>query len=419
MLTEDTFTKTILKRILPLILIILLVSASAAQARSEEAAAKKILFFCHYSKTVLYEGETVYAEYTLVNTGNVPLKSARFEDSALDYVSAIFSLAPGEEKSISVSRSPTKETDEKPRARFVFEGSDKIHDLIAQDASLSFGSDHVIITVTPEKDTLTLRERAFLTITVTNEGPFRYDSCLLESDVFGRVTDFPVVLMPGAEITRTLETKHLTETAQGAFTLTARNESGDKTTFSSDEISLAVLPGEAKLPAVSVIANEVPGAPFTITVTGSDKALRNVRLTEKNLGLIKEIAYLAANAETVLAPDLDINEGESCTFKIEWTEEGEAKTASAQPVSAAFSTHTDTPSGIAGYTNRAFYAIVHAQGLSGVILYGCLTGISLILILSVIHRLYRRRRAKREAREALGSTNRFTPVRPREGKKEK
>lgn len=383
------------------------------------SALPQIVFSCHIPRSAAYAGEVVSAEYYIKNTGAVEIRSAVIEDSAFSFVSEPFDLKPGEEKLIPCTAPLTKDVISAPRVGYVSAESGTRYVSYAGNNALRIASDLIQITVTPENALVSSGERTKITVKAENGSLLSYSDVTLTEATLGRIVSFPPVLPAQKSISHTFETPLLLEDTRYSFTLTMREAGGSVKTFTANDVTLRVQPTEARAPEFSVRADESDRAPFTFTVRGASRALTNVQLSEKRLGEIKLFTYLPANSVTAFSPELDVAADSEYVFTLEWEEDGEKLTKTLPPVRALSDTGVESGGGISQHANYAFYAIVHATGLSDAILYGSIAFIAVLISLTLGLRILKKRRRRREVQEALGRTNKFAPVRPRDLDKEK
>lgn len=383
------------------------------------SALPEVVFSCHIPRSAAYEGEPVSAEYYMKNTGGVGILNAVIEDTAFSFVSAPFDLLPGEEKLVPCVSILSKSVTSAPRVSYLSQESGTRYVSYAGSSAVTIASDAIEFSAAPENAYLPAGERATLTVSVRNNGSLRYTDLRLTEPVLGEIIDFPSVLDAHQHITHTLETPALSADTFFQFTLSLQEAGGSILTLSADNTAVAVLSAQPHGPEFTVSANPAGDAPFTFTLRGASAALSNVRLLEKDLGEIKVFSHLSANDTITYSPLIPVNREDEYVFTLEWSQDGQTHTIMSSPVHALLDTGIKDATGVSQHANYAFFAIVHATGLSDIILYGSIIFIVLLISLTVGLRVLKKRRLKRDIQETLGRTNKFAPVRPRDAEKEK
>lgn len=392
-------------------------TSSAAVCRV--SALPEIDFSCHIPRCAAYEGETVTAEYYIKNTGSVGISDAVVRDSAFSFVSEPFALQPGEEKFISCACPLLKDVISAPSISYLSAQSATLYVSYASANALYVAEDAVTFTVEPQSTSLTSGESARFLIKIENNGLLSYSELKLTEPSLGEIIGLTPVLYASDAVSFSLETPALTGNRQYFFSLSLRESGGSVKVFEAQPVSVSVAPAQTAAPAFAVRANNSDVTPFTFTLrTASDSAL-NARIIEKRLGEIKRFSRLPANSAVEFSPELTVSAGAEYVFTLEWEDAGQTQAITHAPVQALRDTPPRSEAAVSQHANYAFYAIVHASGLSDGILFGSIAFIAVLILLTVCRRIIKKRRLKRDAQETLGRTNKFAPVRPRDTEKEK
>ncbi|MBQ5769578.1 MAG: hypothetical protein IIW08_00205, partial [Clostridia bacterium] len=188
--------------------------------------------------------------------------------------------------------------------------------------------------------------------------------------------------------------------------------------FIAGEMNISVLEEEKSTPLISVFTNSEGTSPFLITITGANRDIKNVRLCEKTIGEIKTFLVIKAGSETAYSPILSVNKGEAFEFSLFWDENGETNTVTATPVISRIASVRDAETGLTDASHASLYTMVNATHLPKIVLIACFTLLFIALSALITVKSVQRKKRRQQAREQLGRTNKFSPIRTRDTEKE-
>ena len=368
-------------------------------------------------KSAVYPGEIVEMEYRLVNAGAIGIENAVISDASCAFSSESFSLAPGEEKRINFMTSFSENVISAPRANFVSALSKNPYVVHAPSAAIHVTNDSLSFSVEPETVLVGYGERAHFSVTVKNNGLLTYGNPSLSAGGLGLIKTPNVTLRPQESFTLQVETPPVTGESVYPIQLSMREAGGTERTFNVGEMKVSVSETPARSPMINVSANEQGEIPFTIRINGANRNLKNVRLSEKNLGEIKTFLTLEADTETAFSPVMNANRGEAYEFMLSWEENGEAFSVSAAPAISRISFLEDAKGGLTEASHASLYAIVNATELPRLALGGCVLLIVLVFALVILSQIFKAKK-RRQTRDTVSRTSKFAPVRARDTEKE-
>lgn len=369
-------------------------------------------------KTALYPGESTQAEYRLKNTGLIAAENAVVTDQAFGFTSPAVTLAPGEEKVFVAYYALSESAISSPRANFTSEESKNPYVVHAPSVALHVTEDNLSFNVEPETVSVKYGDRAHFSVAVKNNGLLSYKNLSVTAENIGVFPVENAYLKPGETVTVHVETPPVTFSGTYSLQVSMRETSGSERTFSAGAMNISVLEEEARTPLISVTANSEGGAPFMITVTGANRDLKNVRLSEKTLGDVKTFLVIKAESETAFSPAVSVSKGEAYEFSLSWEENGEIRTVSATPVISRITSARDAETSLTDAAHASLYAMVNATHLPKIVLIACLAVLFAALTAFIIVKSVQAKKRRRQAREQLGRTSKFAPIRTRDTEKE-
>ncbi len=369
-------------------------------------------------KTALYSGESTQAEYCLKNTGSVAAENAVVTDQAFGFTSPAVTLAPGEEKVFVAGFAFSESAISSPRVDFVSEESKNPYVVHAPSVALHVTEDNLSFAIEPDTVSVKYGDRAHFSVTVKNNGLLSYKNLSVTAENLGVFPVNNAYLKPGESTTIHIETPPVTSSGSYSVQVGMRETGGSERSFSAGEMTISVIEEENRTPLISVLANSEGSEPFQITVTGANRDLKNVRLSEKTLGDVKTFLVIKAGSETVFSPILSVNKGEAFEFTLSWDENGEAFSVSATPVISRITSARDAETGLTDAAHASLYAMVNATHLPKIVLTACLAVLFAALTTFIIVKSVQAKKRRRQAREQLGRTSKFAPIRTRDTEKE-
>lgn len=370
------------------------------------------------SKTALYEGETSEAEYRLINTGTVEIQNAVIIDAAFAFASEAFTLLPGEEKVFKAVSQFSESAISSPRADFVSGESQNPYVVHAPSTALHVTNDNLSITLDPSSISVSYGGRAHFSVTVKNNSLFTYSALALSSDHLGVISDVKGQLKAGESATFHVETPPMTAQCVFPVMLTMREAGGSELSFFAGECTVNVENAPDRNPVIHASANPEGSAPFTITISGANRDLKNVSLSEKKLGKIKTFLVIKADTETVFSPAVPVQKGASHEFFLTWEENGTTFTAAATPVISLTDTEGSDPVSLNGISHASLYAMVNATRLPEILIIIALVLLAALIAFFIIYKSLQAKKRRLAAREAIGKTNKFAPIRIKDTDKE-
>lgn len=369
-------------------------------------------------KTALYAGESTQAEYRLVNTGAIAIENAIVTDPAFHFTSSAVTLAPGEEKVFYASYAFFESAISSPRADFVSSESRNPYVVHATSAAIHAVDDNLAFTVEPDSVSVNYGGRAHFSVTIKNNGLLSYTDLTVTAENLGAFPAAGVRLNPGASASIQLETPPVTFSGTYPIVVSMREAGGSERSFPAGEMNVSVQESVQRNPLIYVTADAAGISPFTITVSGANRDLKNVVLSEKSLGDIKTFLVIKADSETVFSPKLYVDKGEAFEFMLTWSEDGETFSVSATPVISQFTTAKDAGEDLTEAAHASLYTMVNATHLPRVILIACLTLLFLALAFFILYRSVQAKKRRLQVREQLGKTSKFAPIRTKDTEKE-
>lgn len=368
-------------------------------------------------KTAVYSGETIQAEYRLRNTGKIAVRDAVVSDQAFAFVSEAVALAPGEEKVFYALNSFTQSAISSPRVNFVSEESQNAYLVHASSVALHVTDDNLSFAIEPENVSVRYGDRAHFSVTLKNNGLLSYQNLSLTAEKLG-VFQADEYLKPGETVTFHVETPPITSSQIYPIQIGMREAGGSERSFLAGEMIVSVLGIDDRNPIISVNANAEGSAPFTITVSGANRNLENVRLSEKTLGDIKTFLVIKSGAETVFSPEVHVNKGEAFEFVLTWEENGKTHTVSATPVLSRFSSKANEETDLQNVPHASLYSMVNATHLNKVVLISCFVVLMAAIVFFIAYKSVQAKKRRQQALKQLGRTSKFAPVRTRDTEKE-
>lgn len=369
-------------------------------------------------KTALYSGESTQAEYVLKNTGAVNAENAVVTDQAFGFTSPAVTLAPGEEKVFIASYAFSDSAISSPRVNFISGESKNPYVVHAPSVALHVTEDNLSFTLEPDTVSVQYGDRAHFSVTVKNSGLLSYKNLSVTAENLGVFPVDSVYLKPGESATIHLETPPVAFSGTYPIFVSMREASGSERTFAAGEMNISVLTEENRNPLISAFANSEGDIPFLITVTGANRDLKNVRLSEKSMGDIKTFLVIKAGSETTYSPILSVNKGEAFEFMLSWEENGETTVVSATPVISRITSVKDAETNLTDAAHASLYAMVNATHLPKIVLIAALSVLFVALTAFIIVKSVQAKKRRRQAREQLGRTSKFAPIRIRDTEKE-
>lgn len=392
------------------------IQTSAKVTRVENLASAA--FTSHVFKTALYSGESTQAEYRIANTGAIAIENVVITDQAFRFVSPAFTLSPGEEKVFSAVCSFSENAISSPRADFVSSQSQNPYVIHAASTALHVTDDDFAFTIEPNTVSVNYGGHAHFSVTIKNNGLLSYKDITVTADGLGVFTFQNTHLKPGASITLQIETPPVTATAGYPILIGMRETGGSGRSFLAGEMNISVQEAASRNPYIYVSANPEGSAPFTVTVSGANRDLKNVVLSEKRLGNIKNFLVIEADSETVFSPILHVNKGEAFEFALTWEENGEPVTISSTPVISQFNSLKDAETNLTDAAHASLYAMVNATHLPKIVLIASLVVLLAAFASFIFIKSFQTKKRRKQAREALGRTSKFAPIRTRDTEKE-
>lgn len=369
-------------------------------------------------KTALYSGESTQAEYVLKNTGSVAAENAVVADQAFGFTSPAVTLVPGEEKVFVASYAFSDSAISSPRVNFISEESKNPYVVHAPSVALHVTDDNLSFTLEPDTVSVKYGDRAHFSVTVKNTGLLSYRNLCVTAENLGVFPADNAYLKPGESATLHVETPPVTFSGTYPVLISMRETSGSERTFTAGEMNISVLTEENRNPLISASANSEGDIPFVITVTGANRDLKNVRLSEKTLGDIKTFLVIKADSETAFSPILSVNKGEAFEFMLSWDENGQTNVVSATPVLSRITSARDAETNLTDAAHASLYAMVNATHLPKIVLIAGLSVLFVALTIFIIIKSVQAKKRRRQAREQLGRTSKFSPIRTRDTEKE-
>ena len=369
-------------------------------------------------KTALYSLESTQAEYRLVNTGVVTIENAVVTDPAYSFASPAVTLAPGEEKVFLTACAFSQSTISSPRVNFISKESQNSYVVHAPSVALHVTEDNFAFTVEPETVSVKYADRAHFAVTIKNNGLLSYQDLSVTAENLGVYQAENAYLKPNESVTLHIETPPVTVSGAYPITIAMRELGGSERIFPAGKMNISVVNEAIRMPLMSVSANSEGSAPFTFTITGAERDIKNVCLSEKTLGDIKTFLVIKSGAETVFSPALTVNKGEAYEFTLSWEENGETHSVSATPVLSRFTPAKDQENELSGAAHASLYALVNATNLPKIVMTATLFLLFAALVTFVIIKTVQAKKRRRQAREQLGKTSKFAPIRIKDAEKE-
>lgn len=369
-------------------------------------------------KTAIYSGENTQAEYILKNTGPVAAVNAVVTDQAFGFTSPAITLAPGEEKIFKAYYAFSESAISSPRVDFVSEESQNPYIVHAPSVAVHVTEDNLSFAIEPETVSVKYADRAHFSVTIKNNGLLKYRNLSVSAEGLGVFPLENVFLTPGETASIRVETPPVTSAGVYPIQVSMRETGGSDRSFAAGEMSISVLEEEASTPLISVIANSEGNAPFLISITGANRDIKNVRLSEKTIGEIKTFLVIKSASETAFSPILSVNKGEAFEFTLSWDENGETNTVAATPVISRITSVRDAETGLTDAAHASLYAMVNATHLPKIVLIASLSFLFIALIAFIIVKSLQAKKRRRQAHEQLGRTSKFAPIRTRDTEKE-
>ncbi|MBR3929067.1 MAG: hypothetical protein IKJ65_08710 [Clostridia bacterium] len=369
-------------------------------------------------KTAIYAGESTQAEYRLLNTGAVAAENAVVSDPAFGFTSSAFTLAPGEEKVFTAIHTFYDNAISSPRADFVSQASGNPYVAHAPSVALHVAEDNFAFSIEPATVSVKYADRAHFSVSIKNNSLLSYKNLLLTVENLGAFPAESAYMKPGDVVTLRIETPPVTSSGLYPIRFTAREAGGSERTYLAGEMNISVSGEENRNPLISVIANPDGSAPFTFTITGANRDIKNARLSEKTLGSVKTFLVIKAGTETVFSPALSVNKGEAFEFSLSWDENGETYSVSATPLLSQFTSSEDIHTDLTDAVHASLYAMVNATHLPKIVMFACICLAFVILASFLIAKFVRAKKRRRQARQQLGRTSKFAPIRTRDAEKE-
>jgi archaellum component FlaF (FlaF/FlaG flagellin family) len=369
-------------------------------------------------KTALYSGEITQAEYVLKNTGMVTAENAVVTDQAFGFTSSSVALAPGEEKAFTAYYAFSESAISSPRADFVSAESQNPYIVHAPSVAVHVTEDNLSFAIEPETVSVKYGDRAHFSVTVKNNGLLKYRNLSVTAEGLGVFPLENAYLTPGETASIRVETPPVTSSGVYPIQVSMRETGGSDRMFIAGEMNISVLEEEKSTPLISVFANSEGTSPFLITITGANRDIKDVRLCEKTIGEIKTFLVIKAGSETAYSPILSVNKGEAFEFSLFWDENGETNIVTATPVISRIASVRDAETGLTDASHASLYTMVNATHLPKIILIACLSFLLITLTAFIVVKSVKAKKRRLLAREQLGRTSKFAPIRTRDTEKE-
>ena len=370
------------------------------------------------SRTALYEGESTEIEYRLINTGAIAIENAVVSDAAFSFSSAPVTLHPGEEVIFTSVRAFSSNAISTPRADFTSSESQNAYVAHAPSTAIHVTNDNLTITIEPTDVSVSYGGNAHFSITVKNNSLLSYSSIAFSSDTTGAFPGVYGQLKAGETLSVQIETPAMTASEVFPVMLTMREAGGSERAFFAGELSVTVEETPARNPVMYVKANPEGEAPFTITLSGANRDLNNVVLSEKKLGKIKTFLVVKADTETVFSPLISAEKGQAQEFTLSWEENGSSFSVTAAPVLSLIDASSDSGSDLSNVPHASLYAMVNTTAIPQTILIASASLLVVLIASFIIYKVVMSKRRRRAAREAIGRTNKFAPIRMKDTDKE-
>lgn len=209
----------------------------------------------------------IQLSYTLRNDGDLPLANLRISDSAVsgDEVATLDYLEVGHSKTFTQSLTVTKTVESKPQVSYtVSGGSARVYQLSLEPLTLTPSNPKLALTLKSDLNSILSSDRATLTLNISNEGNIPFTSVTISDESLGKIAEG--ISMEVGKVNTYTKIVNPTKTTSYRFTAVATDASGKSYSFSSDPLTIEVLPAESPTPAGPAGAGghrrpDLPGRP--------------------------------------------------------------------------------------------------------------------------------------------------------------
>ena len=387
---------------------------------SAAAAEPKVSFTRKISKTSVSKGETVTLEYTVENTGSVNLTNLLVTDDGIDGMQQKRdSLTVGSSATFTYQYDVNADFTSEPKLTYQANGRPYSKTVAAKKVTLSSAELEAVLEASPSS--VGMGDETTLICTLTNSGNVKLTGITIADSTLGSKLFSTASLEAGATKAFS-KTVALTKTTKFKYTITAKDESGKKYTFKSNELEVKVSEAAAKYDlavtaSADVLQLATPGeVNFVITATNKATApVANIRVVDQDGKTVKTLDTLNPGTKKIdYATTVDRNtsfkfylvvNGEDGEYKvssdpIDITVTNGASTATASPSAEPEDTTSVEPS--PSDTAAAATPGTTANGLSATMValfvVGALIVITLIVLVSMIAKERKQRGKRRPAR---------------------
>lgn len=367
----------------------------------------------------------IQLSYTLRNDGDMPLANLRISDSAVsgDEVATLDYLEVGHSKTFTQSLTVTKTVESKPQVSYtVSGGSARVYQLSLEPLTLTPSNPKLALTLKSDLNSILSSDRATLTLNISNEGNIPFTSVTISDESLGKIAEG--ISMEVGKVNTYTKIVNPTKTTSYRFTAVATDASGKSYSFSSDPLTIEVLPAESPAPAgqleLEVTAGQTsldaPGeVSFSMVVrnTGQD-SMEQLTISDGRGNVLTRTSTLEPGVQ-VFNISISVDETTSFTFLAEALQpDGQPVQAASAPLEILVNAPqlTDTPQSLSPEPS----SIPVNSGTTGfspwllvLFIFLILLIIACIVVLVILQVRSRRRRQAEEAEDFITSTVYTTP----------
>lgn len=249
-------------------------------------------------------GDTVVFTYTVKNTGDVTLDSVSVTDSAFGTIGQVSNLAVGDSKAFTYTHKMAGDITSSARAEYTAGSQNGAKEASAINVTLV--STGLEVKAEASETALDKAGEVNFTVTVTNTGNQTLTNIGVSEQNIGKI-DTIGSLAPGksAKVSKKVQ---VAKSTTYVFTASGKDPSGKTVSASSSElkveldaqqvlgdgaITLIVTPDPAVLTGAGTVDFEIQ------VINNSDTEIKDVVISEKNLGKVRTIGNLAVGKETI------------------------------------------------------------------------------------------------------------------------
>ncbi|MGI6199903.1 MAG: DUF7507 domain-containing protein [Christensenellales bacterium] len=261
-------------------------------------------FSTSVDKKTAEAGETVVFTYTVKNTGDVTLDSVSVTDSAFGTIGQVSALAVGDSKVFTYTHKMTGDITSSARADYT--AGDKDGSKEASQVGVTLVSTGLEIKAEASETSLDKAGEVNFTVTVTNTGNQTLTNIGVSEQNIGKIdTIGSLAAGKSAKVSKKVE---VSKTTTYAFTASGKDPSGKTVSASSAEVKVELdeqlVLGDGAITLIVTPDPEVLTQAGTVdfeiqVINNSDAQIKDVVISEKNLGKVRTIGNLAVGKETI------------------------------------------------------------------------------------------------------------------------